>query len=115
MICICSNAQQTWTKVPLDSPKNCPFANKFALENCSSNNYTQFALYFFPQVQHSTKLPTTHFCSHYETLITCNHLNVRSLTVKMATQSSVILRTEQYLVEVMICSSITMPTLTMHI
>ena len=30
----------------------------------------------------------------------------------MAAQSTVILHTEQYLVEVMICSSITMPTLT---
>ena len=100
------------TKLPLDPPKNCPFANKFALENGSSNNYTQFPSYFFPQVQDSAKLPTSHFCSHYETLTTCSHSNVPSFTIKIAGQSSVILRTEQYLVQVVICTSLTMPTLT---
>ena len=53
-----------------------------------------------------------HFCFRYETQTTYNHLNVQSLTVKMATQSTVILLMEQHLVEVMIFTSVTTPTLT---
>ena len=67
--------------------------------------------FYFFQVPDSGKVLAFHFCSHYETLTTCNHSNVRLLTVKMATQSTVIFRTEQHLVEVMIFTSLTMPTL----
>ena len=70
-----------------------------------------FSIFFFSQFQRSTKVPTCHFSSHCEILPTCNHSNVRSSTVKMAKQSSVILRTEQHSVEVMICTSLTMATL----
>ena len=88
-------------------------ANKYTLENgLEYKNYCYFPSLFFSLVQEITKVPTFHFCSHYETPTTCNHSNVPSLTVKMPTQSTVILCTEQHLVEVMICTSLTMPTLT---
>ena len=51
------------------------------------------------------KVPTYHFCFHYETHEIWNHSNVRSLTVKMGMQSTVILRTEQHLVKEMIWPS----------
>ena len=71
-----------------------------------------FSIFLFSQFQRSTKVPTCHFSSHCEIVLTCNHSNVRSSTVKIAKQSSVILRTEQHLVEVMISISTTMPILT---
>ena len=74
--------------------------------------HCMFSIFFFSQFQNSTKVPTCHFSSHCEILPTCNHSNVRSSTVKMAKQSSVILRTEQHSVEVMICTSLTVATLT---
>ena len=70
-----------------------------------------FSIFFFSQVQRSIKVPMCHFSSHCEILPTYNHSNVRSSTVKMAKQSSVILRMEQHSVEVMICTSLTMATL----
>ena len=70
-----------------------------------------FSIFFFSQFQRRTKVATCHFSFHCEILPTCNHSNVRSSTVKMAKQSSVILRTEQHSVEVMICTSLTMATL----
>ena len=73
-----------------------------------------FSIFFLSLFQRSTKVPACHFSSHCEILPTCNHSNVRSSTVKMAKQSTVtvILRTEQHLVVVMISTSITMSTLT---
>ena len=57
-----------------------------------------------------SNVPSLTTCSHSNALTTCSHSNVPSFTIKIAGQSSVILRTEQYLVLV-ICTSLTMPTL----
>lgn len=53
---------------------------------------------FFSKVQVG-KVPMYHFCFHYETHETWHHSNVRSLTAKMATLSTVRFHMDHYLVK----------------
>ena len=69
-------------------------------------------MFLISQVQINGKAPTHRFCFHYGTQTTCNHLNAQSLEEEMETRSTVLIPMERHSVELMICTSPTMPTAT---